>query len=138
MADAAITPLGGGGAHDNRSPLLVLNFVIALVGVYLAGASQDVVVLGGEPIGRLVVDRRPGELRIVDLALVPERRGRGIGTRLLRALLDEADTTGAAVVLHVEPSSPARRLYRRFGFEVSAEDGAYARMERPPQANTAS
>jgi GNAT superfamily N-acetyltransferase len=96
-------------------------------------ARHDIVLADGEPAGRLYVDRRARETRVVDIALLPEFRGGGIGTRLLRDLLDEAAATGRSVSIHVELFNPARRLYARLGFEPVAEEGIHLLMEwRPP------
>ena len=56
-----------------------------------AEASFDVILVDGEPAGRLYVHRGPSEIRIVDIALLPEHRGSGVGTRLLDDLLPEGD-----------------------------------------------
>lgn len=95
-------------------------------------ATFDVIEVDGEPAGRLYVDRGPREIRIVDIALTPEYRGRGLGTGLLQALLDEAAGSGRTVSIHVEMSNPARRLYERLGFRPAGEHGPYVLMERPP------
>lgn len=97
-------------------------------------SSFDVVEVGGEPAGRLIVSRRPQELLIVDVALLPRFRGGGIGTRLLAPVLAEADGRGAKVTIHVERFNPAQRLYRRLGFAPVAADeqGIYQLWERPP------
>ncbi|HEY6691752.1 MAG TPA: GNAT family N-acetyltransferase [Solirubrobacteraceae bacterium] len=102
-------------------------------------ASFDVVVVGGEPCGRLYVYRGETEIRIVDIALLPEHRSGGIGTALLRELLDEADAAGKRVTIHVERFNPALRLYERRGFAVAEDKGVYLLLERlPAYANTAS
>jgi ribosomal protein S18 acetylase RimI-like enzyme len=93
--------------------------------------SWDVIVLDGVPIGRLYVSRWTDEIRIVDIALMPEYRNAGIGTRFLRELFDEADSTGRKVSIHVELYNPARRLYERLGFVEAEERGVYLLMERP-------
>lgn len=64
--------------------------------------SFDVVEVDGRPVGRLIVDRRPGDIRVVDISLVPHARGAGIGTRLLGDLVEEARSTGRIVSIHVE------------------------------------
>jgi ribosomal protein S18 acetylase RimI-like enzyme len=97
---------------------------------HYAGASFDVVLIGGEPGGRLYVYRGAAELRIVDIALLPERRGRGVGTALLRDLIAEADAAGKRVTIHVERFNPALRLYERLGFEVAEDKGVYLLLER--------
>lgn len=96
--------------------------------------SWDLVECDGEPVGRLYVARWPDEIRIVDIALVPEYRGAGLGTRLFRELLVEADRLGKKVSIHVEIYNPARRLYERLGFVQAGDRGVYLLMERPPIA----
>jgi ribosomal protein S18 acetylase RimI-like enzyme len=94
-------------------------------------ASFDVIQVGGVPAGRLYVDRRPGDLRIVDIALLPPFRNTGIGGRLLADLLAEAALAGAKVSIHVEINNRAARLYERLGFVALGEQGFYRRMEWP-------
>jgi ribosomal protein S18 acetylase RimI-like enzyme len=67
----------------------------------------------------------------MDIALAPGFRGRGIGTRLLRSLMDEADASGRKLSIHVEMNNPARSLYDRLGFRPAGEQGIYVLMERP-------
>jgi len=97
-----------------------------------AGASYEVVLIGGEPGGRLYVHRGEHEIRIVDIALLPEQRGNGVGTSLLRGLLAEADAAGKRVTIHVERLNPALRVYERLGFSVAEDKGVYLLLERPP------
>ena len=97
-----------------------------------AEASFDVILADGEPAGRLYVHRGPSEIRIVDIALLPEHRGGGIGTSLLRELFTEADESGKSVTIHVERMNPALRLYERLGFTVAEDKGIYLFLERPP------
>jgi ribosomal protein S18 acetylase RimI-like enzyme len=93
-------------------------------------ARFDVVEVGGEPVGRLYVHRGADEIRIVDIALLPEHRGNGVGTALLRELLAEADAAGKRVTIHVERLNPALRLYERLGFEVAEDKGVYLFLVR--------
>lgn len=58
----------------------------------------------------------------LSIALLPEYRGRGIGTRLMQYALDEAQRRCAAVSLSVSRGNPAEKLYRRFGFRVVGQD----------------
>ena len=94
-------------------------------------ATFDVVVVEGEPAGRLYVNRGEGEIRIVDIALLPEHRGGGVGTSLLRDLIGEADGAGKSVTIHVERLNPALRLYERLGFSLAEDKGVYLLLERP-------
>ena len=71
----------------------------------------------GAPIGRISVDRRPAEIRLMDIALLPEWRNRGLGGRLTRNLQEEARRAGQKVTLYVEVNNPdALRFYQRLGF----------------------
>jgi ribosomal protein S18 acetylase RimI-like enzyme len=94
-----------------------------------------IVLLDNRPIGRLYIARWPEEIRIVDLALLPEYRNKGIGTRLLTDVLEEAAAAGKPVRIHVEGFNPALSLYRRLGFEQIGEHGVYLLMERPAGAS---
>jgi ribosomal protein S18 acetylase RimI-like enzyme len=94
--------------------------------------SFDVVEVDGRPAGRLYVDRRPEEIRVVDVALLPQFRGAGIGGALLTGLQEEAAASGRRVTIHVEVTNPAARLYERLGFVVVADLGLYRRMEWTP------
>ncbi|MGN6216281.1 MAG: GNAT family N-acetyltransferase [Solirubrobacterales bacterium] len=96
--------------------------------------SFEVVLVDGEPAGRLIVARWPEELRIVDIALLPEHRGRGIGEELMRPLLEEADERGVKASIHVERFNPAQRLYARLGFRPVSETGVYLLLERSARA----
>ncbi|MGB0101951.1 MAG: GNAT family N-acetyltransferase [Nocardioides sp.] len=89
----------------------------------------DVIEADGVPAGRLYVDRRPTDIRIVDIALAPAFRGRGIGGELIRSLIREAVESGRSVSIHVEIHNPAARLYERLGFVVADERGVYRRMD---------
>ena len=85
-----------------------------------------------QDIGRLYLDRHGPELRLIDIALLPAWRNRGIGSSILRCLTQECDGGGQAIVLHVEATNPARALYERCGFEVVADDGLYLQLRRRP------
>jgi ribosomal protein S18 acetylase RimI-like enzyme len=99
---------------------------------HYAGASFDVIVVDDEPAGRLYVHRGARDIRIVDIALLPEYRGGGVGTSLLRDLIAEADAAGKSVTIHVERMNPALRLYERLGFTLAEDKGVYLFLERPP------
>jgi ribosomal protein S18 acetylase RimI-like enzyme len=81
-------------------------------------ARFDIVQVCGEPVGRLYVDRGRKDVRVLDIALLPEFRHHGLGRSLLEAVLAEAGTRGQSVCLHVERTNPALGLYRRLGFEI--------------------
>jgi ribosomal protein S18 acetylase RimI-like enzyme len=78
----------------------------------------------------LYIARWPEEIRIVDLALLPEYRNAGIGTGILTDLIAEATQSNKPVRIHVERFNPALNLYRRLGFAKIGEHGVYDLMER--------
>jgi ribosomal protein S18 acetylase RimI-like enzyme len=101
----------------------------AYYSVNYSGALFQVIERDGRPIGRLYVARWEKEIRIVDITLLPEFRGSGIGTNLLRDLQDEARSAGKSLTIHVERFNPALRLYQRLGFQQVEDKGVYLLMK---------
>ena len=96
-------------------------------------ADYYVVELEGEPVGRLYLDRRDDEIRLIDIALLGEYRGRGLGGELMADVLAEGSRKDLAVRIHVEHNNPAMRLYQRLGFRRIEEQGVYWLMEWRPR-----
>ena len=94
-------------------------------------AHYDVLERNGEPIGRLYTELRPTELHVLDIALLPKFRNMGIGTTLIKGLMQEAISACVPLTLHVETFNPARRLYHRLGFTEVQVDGIYISMTWP-------
>lgn len=92
----------------------------------------SVVLTGGAPIGRLVVNRLPEEIRVVDLVIAAAHQNRGIGTVLMKQLIDESDGTNKPVRLHVLRGSRAFDWYQRLGFRVMEDSEVHIEMERLP------
>src|SRR4051812_22049373 len=89
-------------------------------------------------VGRLYVARLPDEIRVIDLTLLPDYRGTGIGSTLLAEIIAESELAGLPVRLHVEHGNRARRLYERFGFVTVSADDVYEMMKRPPATSAPS
>lgn len=90
------------------------------------GMDAMIVERAGAAVGRLYLYEMPGEVRIVDISLMPEARRLGIGGALLSDVLADAAPRGKSVTIHVEKNNPARTLYARLGFTILDEDrGAY-------------
>jgi ribosomal protein S18 acetylase RimI-like enzyme len=100
-------------------------------------ASYEVILREDRPVGRLYVHRGEDEILIIDIALLPEVRGDGIGGALLRGLLAEARLARKPVRIHVERANRAISLYRRLGFQEVGENELYYLMEWTPDANGA-
>lgn len=88
-------------------------------------ASFQIIERDGVAAGRLLVMREDEKIHVIDIALLPEHRGAGIGTKFLRELQDEAKAAGKPLSIHVERFNPARRLYERLGFQQVEEKGVY-------------
>jgi ribosomal protein S18 acetylase RimI-like enzyme len=119
---------------EQKASFLAMQFAAqsAHYAEHYAGMTADVVLIDGEPAGRLLVARWRAEIRIVDIALLPQFRGRGAGGELLAELIDEATEMGKRLSIHVERDNRALPLYERLGFRPVGETGVYLRMEWDP------
>ncbi|MAT99588.1 MAG: GNAT family N-acetyltransferase [Anaerolineaceae bacterium] len=99
-----------------------------------AQATFDIIEQDGQAIGRLYVDRRPDDIRIVDIALLPANRKQGIGSMLLSRLLEEGTRAGLPITIHVERFNPALTLYQRLGFQPIDDYGVYLLLAWQPEA----
>jgi ribosomal protein S18 acetylase RimI-like enzyme len=89
-------------------------------------------------VGRILVIRSADEIRLADIALLPEHRSSGIGSALIGDLQEEAARASLPVRLHVTRDNRASRLYERLGFVVIDDTGSHFKMEwLPPAASTA-
>jgi len=86
-------------------------------------ASHDIIVVEGAPVGRIYLDRAAEEFHILDVTVLPQHRNRGIGSWLLRQVLDEAARAGEPVAIYVENFNPSLRLFERLGFRKAEENG---------------
>jgi ribosomal protein S18 acetylase RimI-like enzyme len=100
----------------------------------IPGCVYQVLEHEGTGVGRLYLDWRRTQLHIVDIALLPVFRGRGLGTALLAALQDEGRAQDLPVGIFVEKFNRALVLYRRLGFAEIADHGVYLEMEWSPAA----
>ncbi len=100
---------------------------------YFADTAFDVLEQNGVPAGRLYLQGRQTQLHIIDIALLPQWRRRGVGTAILQALQAAARPQNKGVGIMVEKFNPALNLYRRLGFTALADrDDVYLEMEWRP------
>jgi len=95
---------------------------------YYTAAQTWVILREDFPIGRMIVDDSGPVILLMDIALLPECRGNGIGGCLLRALQDYAAQSARPIRLHVEFFNPALRLYERLGFVPTHQSGISIEM----------
>ena len=92
-------------------------------------AAFELILGDSEPIGRRYIDVRADELRILDLVLLPEHRGKGIGTRLLAELQHEGSEKQLPVRIILQAAERSRSLFERLGFQPIEEDGPNTLLE---------
>lgn len=97
-------------------------------GIY-PDADSRIIMLDDQPIGRMLVNRSADAIRLVDIALLPEFRSGGIGSMLLKQLINEALESDRSLLLSVYQFNPALRWYERHGFFKVAEEGLYIQMQ---------
>jgi len=99
-------------------------------------ANFDLILRNGHPIGRLYVDRRPVELRIMDITLLPAWQNKGIGTGLMKDVQAEGNQTNCALSLHVENNNlRAQQWYIKLGFRRISASPTHSFMVWPEGAN---
>ena len=98
------------------------------------GATFQVIVLMKKDAGRFYTWENENEIRLIDITLLPQFRGKGIGTFLLGELIKKSEKGRKKISLHVDPVNPALKLYLRSGFIHIKNNGRHYYMERSPEA----
>jgi ribosomal protein S18 acetylase RimI-like enzyme len=96
---------------------------------HMPEAAYDIILEDGVAVGRLYVDCGRDDIHIVDIALLPQSRNRGIGVHLMRQIMEDAAARSKSVSLYVEQFNRARRFYARLGFREIRTEGIYLFME---------
>jgi ribosomal protein S18 acetylase RimI-like enzyme len=104
---------------------------------YYPAAEWLVVESESRPVGRLYFEEWPSQFRIIDIALMPEARGKGFGTALIGDVFSRARAAGKKVSIHVEKNNPAMQLYNRLGFARAEDKGVYDLLEWSAAAEAA-
>jgi len=95
--------------------------------------TREIIEDDGVPIECISVERREHCIFLSVTKIAPGHQGRGIGTKLSRALLNETDGRGVPVELQVLKVNPARRLYERLGFALTGETKTHYLVRRAPE-----
>ena len=96
-------------------------------------ASHDIILSDNRAVGRLYVARLDQEIRIIDITLLPAERNTGIGSYLIKQLVDEANRSGKMTRIYVEEFNPSLRLFERLGFSPSEQHGMHVLMRCDPK-----
>jgi N-acetylglutamate synthase-like GNAT family acetyltransferase len=96
-------------------------------------AQQHVICADNKPVGRLYLDRGPAEFRILDLAILPENRNTGIGTFVLKNILNEACGSRLPVTVYVETFNPSLQFFEQMGFRRITQDEFKVLMRWDPE-----
>lgn len=100
-------------------------------------AEYNVILVDGAPAGRIWVGRKEDEIRLLDIALLPQFQNLGVGTLLVQRLIDIAAREGLPLRHMVFVlNNNARPFYERLGFVVTEELGAYNHMEWRPATSS--
>lgn len=116
------------GANENQKRAFV-SMQFSILPRSYPTAEHTIIMAANVPIGRTIIDRQSDELRLVDIALLPEFRNRGVGAFLVQQLLDEGRQKQLPVRLQVFKYGDAVRFYERLGFKLIEEDGSHLKME---------
>lgn len=93
-------------------------------------SEHSILLAGGEPVGQVWIGRWADEIRLLDIAVLPDWRNRGIGAFVVRQLQDDAVAAGLPLCHSVFTGNiGARRFYERLGFEVVKDFDMYVLME---------
>src|SRR5688572_3433102 len=96
------------------------------------GARFQVIIYNKKNAGRFYTCENETEIRLLDITLLPQFRGKGIGRDLLQQLIERSDKVQKKISLHVEASNPILKLYQRLGFIYIKNNGRHYYMERQP------
>lgn len=99
----------------------------------LPDSEHSVVIEGGRPVGRIWVHRTDEKIKLVDIAIHPAHQRRGIGTLLIRRLIDEARLASKSLTHMVHQfNGDAIRFYERLGFSITDRTPTHFIMEQKP------
>ena len=91
---------------------------------------HEVILHSEVPVGRLFVSRgEPQRIAILDIAVLPEYRNKGIASHLIRELQNEASETGKSLGIFIEGFNPSQALFRKLGFEMTSDSTLHLHFE---------
>ena len=109
--------------------LMQLNAQLADYKRNYKGATYELVFFNKQPVGCLYLWETNYEIRVLDISLLPEFRGNGIGSSILKEIIVSARLKNKFISLHVEHNNPAKKLYERLGFKGKSSSDTHEYME---------
>jgi GNAT superfamily N-acetyltransferase len=94
--------------------------------------KREIITYDDKPIGTIAITDSEGGTRIGTFFIIPEYQNKGIGSYLLRHILDKADRAGQVTRLKFLKINPVKSLYLRYGFEIVGSDEYFYSAERKP------
>lgn len=95
-------------------------------------AAFEIIEYNKKAAGRLYTGETAREIRLIDISLLPDFRGKGLGTKILKGLIKRAHDNRKLLTLHVEPDNLALQLYLKLGFEHIRNNGRQYYLELDP------
>jgi ribosomal protein S18 acetylase RimI-like enzyme len=94
-----------------------------------SACAVSIIDIQGRAAGGLWLESTPDSLHIVELQLVPDMQGKGVGSAVVQHIIQQGINRGLPVTLSVVPANPrAKRLYERLGFEVTGVEAPFIHM----------
>jgi GNAT superfamily N-acetyltransferase len=97
----------------------------------------SIITYGSRPIGTIYINKNNNSIKIGQFFILPEYQNKGIGTHILRGILESADRAGLIAKLTYLYNNPAASLYARMGFRVIDTKDQFIHAERQPPSNKA-
>jgi ribosomal protein S18 acetylase RimI-like enzyme len=94
-----------------------------------SNANYQLILYKQKSAGRLYLWESDKEVRIIDITLLPEFQGKGIGKNILTDIIKNAHQKNKFVSLHVAPANPAKKLYEKLGFKTMRAESTREYME---------
>ena len=95
-------------------------------------AEYSIIAHQGRDVGRLWVARKPDGIHILDVTLLPQFRGAGLGRLLVQQLQEEGSRSALPVSIYVESFNPSLRLFEKLGFRKKNETGVHCLLQWTP------
>ncbi|MDQ8736048.1 GNAT family N-acetyltransferase [Paenibacillus sp. LHD-38] len=121
---------GWGWEKDEQQSFLAMQFRFQQQSYRMVYPDSQIrlITMDGQPIGKLHTAMTGDEKVLVDIILAPASRNKGIGTRLIAMLQEEARIAGLSLRLTVRLDNPAKQLYARMGFALFQRDELHEQM----------